>query len=141
MDWQLILTLGSILTAIGVIIGFASKWGRAIAKQIVMIGFLQMTGEDLAKNPSMQAGHNARQEIISRLDKIQEVLQDDMRTTLKLELKSLYKDYPERVDVIESTYKKYHDIGGNSYITGLHEAWRDKYEKKTINNALGKGDK
>lgn len=136
MDWQLILTIASILTAIGVIYGFVKKWGKAIAKLIVQFGLRQLSEADIQENPHMK-GHydlllSLQTEIRDQMALLAKELQDNTKLTLKLELKELFRNYPEKVDTIEETMKEYHAVHGNSYIDAMYEDWKKTYVQGMI---------
>jgi len=48
---------------------------------------------------------------------------------------------PEKVELIEITYKKYKDLGGNGYIDKVYKEWETKYAIGIIKDRLNEGGK
>lgn len=152
IDWQLIITIASILTALGVIYGSARKWGGAISKAIAKTGWKNLSARDLEDNAAWaqhQAESKATLDALNALADKMDLIHKDLSTslaentkiTLKLELKELFRNHPERIDAIESTYKAYRDLHGNTYIKDMYEAWEEKYLNKVAEKEVNKGGK
>lgn len=131
--WQIVITAGSVCGAVGAVAAFLAKWGKKAAKQVVKHG----AGEDMKQ---LTEAVHALQELAARntqrLANIQTELDANTRLTLKLELKSLFRNHPECVQVIELTMNKYKSLGGDSYIDTLYDEWKEAYEKPKMRKAL-----
>lgn len=149
MDWHIVLTIASIMTAVGVIIGSTSKWGGAISKFISKVGWKKMNAMDLEGNivwKEHQEYSKQMMKAITSLGEKLDVLHQDLRKSidedtkliLKLELKDLFLNHPERIDAIENAYGHYHNLHGNSYIEELHEEWRENYLSKAVEKEVNK---
>lgn len=152
MDWQLIVTIASILTAIGVIYGSARKWGGAISKLIAKTGWKKLNAKELEENAVWKTHEDYSEQLMSSLaalgDKLDSIhndlstgLNENTKLTLKLELTELFRDHPERIDAIETAFKQYTDLGGNSYVKELYEEWEGNYLSKIAKQEVNKGGK
>lgn len=138
MDWQLfkeiaqgvgvVVALGG---SIGVIYKFITDWGGKIVKGLTRFG----VQSEIARLEQVINSNTAL------LQHIKEELDANTRLTLKLELKSLFKNHPECSQVIELTMEKYKSLGGDSYIDTLYDEWKEAYEKPKVRKQLGKGKK
>lgn len=128
--WQVLITVGSVLTALGIIVGVFNKWAGRFAKTVVR-------KYGVAKELKELAG------VVDEMSKNVKIIKDELdantRLTLKLELKSLFINHPECTQVIELTMAKYRSLGGDSYIDTLYEEWKEKYEKPILRNGIGRG--
>lgn len=136
--WQILITVGSVCTAIGTIIASLTKWGKKAAQQIVKQGTSKQMTELTEAVHALQelAAKNTQ-----RLANIKSELDANTRLTLKLELKSLFRNHPECTQVIELTMDKYKSLGGDSYIDTLYDEWKEEYEKPKMRKVLKKGTK
>lgn len=131
--WQILITAGSVCTALGVIAAFLAKWGKKAAKQVVKHG----ASDEIADlTTAVQQLQKTAASNTQRLAAIQAELDANTRLTLKLELKSLFRNHPECSQVIELTMNKYKSLGGDSYIDTLYDEWKDAYEKPKMRKAL-----
>lgn len=131
--WQIVITAGSVIAALGGITAFLAKWGKKAAKQVVKHGVTDEIVQlaDAVHDLQALAAKNTQ-----RLAAIQSELDANTRLTLKLELKSLFRNHPECSQVIELTMNKYKSLGGDSYIDTLYEEWKEAYEKPKLRKAL-----
>lgn len=136
--WQILITVGSICTAIGVISAFLSKWGKKAAHQVVKHGISE---EIIELTETVKALKETATKNTQFLYNIKNELDANTRLTLKLELKSLFRNHPECSQVIELTMEKYKSLGGDSYIDTLYDEWKETYEKPKMRKTLKKGDK
>lgn len=86
---------------------------------------LEATISELSEN--IEALQSVAKTNTARLLNVSNELDANTRLTLKLELKSLFRNHPEEILVIEKTWQKYHDLGGDSYIDDMYEVWKKKY--------------
>lgn len=134
--WQVIITVGSVLTATGVIMKFFVEWGKRIARQVVKHGIEEEMAKLTQTIIDLQETATRNTE---RLKAIQSELDANTVLTLKLELKTLFRYRPEEAKVIESTMTKYKSLGGDSYIDTLYEEWKEEYELPKFRKDLKKG--
>jgi hypothetical protein len=80
-------------------------------------------------------GKNAYDEMIASIKKelkIDELRKDIMRVNILQSINST----PYKAEIIEAEYKKYKDLGGNSYIDMTVSEWRETYEKPLVNKRI-----
>lgn len=131
--------------SVGVIYKFVTDWGKRIANFIRSHGargdIRRLEGTITELSDALHALQETATRNTSRLANMADELDANTRLTLKLELKSLFRNHPECTQVIENTMKKYRDLGGDSYIDTLYEEWKENYEKPKMREVLGKGAK
>lgn len=151
MNIETILLIGSVLTAIGVIYGFVTKWGGALSELMVKIGWKRMKEKDVEENTAWKQqieATNKMSEAVAALSQKLDVIHNDLcentKLTLKQELKDLFRNHPERIDSIEDSFNQYRSLHGNSYIEELYNEWKENYlnkiaedEVKNIKNKKG----
>lgn len=127
--WQILITVGSVLTAGGIIYKFITDWGGKLVQKMAKYG----VKDELYRLQKMANENTAL------LKAIKSELDSNTRLTLKLELKSLFRNHPECVQVIELTMEKYKSLGGDSYIDTLYEEWKDTFERPKMHVVVGSG--
>lgn len=70
---------------------------------------------------------------------IREIGNNNAKNGKRNEILLMINTQPEKVDEIERSYEDYKALGGNGYIDGLIEAWREEYEKELIKKRIKKG--
>jgi len=70
-------------------------------------------------------------------DLIQDVREARL-AVLRVEILTNIYNTPERAAVIEELFEQYTRLGGNHYISGVVQAWREEYEKPVIEKRIGK---
>jgi hypothetical protein len=69
--------------------------------------------------------------------KIDAELAENRVDTLKNSLLINLHNSPYKAEIIEADYKAYKDHGGNGYVDGVIEEWRESFEKGLIRRRLG----
>jgi hypothetical protein len=59
------------------------------------------------------------------------------RDVLRLSVLHSIHNTPYKAEIIEAEYKKYKDLGGNSYLDSEVNEWRETYEKPLVKKRLG----
>lgn len=150
--WDIFKTIAAAVGVIAGVIGsgaaiykFITDWRKRIANFIRTHGVRGEVHKLEASIASLEECVDDLMEIAktntAKLNKMGDELDANTRLTLKLELKSLFRNHPECTQVIEKTIEKYHSIGGDSYIDTLYEEWKESYEKPKMRATLGKGAK
>lgn len=127
MEWySIVITVGSVITASGVIYALINKIVKKASKKIVDTG-IGIELNELRTSIDSLAG---------TVNNIKNELDANTRVTLKLELKSLFKNHPHEIGVINMTMDKYKSLHGDSYIDDLYEEWKEEYELPVIQKKL-----
>jgi len=67
----------------------------------------------------------------------------DLRQTrlaiLRVEILTNIYNTPERAAAIEELYEEYQRLGGNHYIKGVMDAWRETYERGVLVKRISQG--
>lgn len=138
-------TISAFIGAVVAIVKYGQSWLKGIRSFLRHHGVRADVGElresVLVLNQTIEGLQKLAARNTERLCNITEELDANTRLTLKLELKSLYRNHPEEILVIQRTWQKYHDLHGDSYIDDMHEAWQEQYEKPYLAKTLKKGTK
>lgn len=127
MAWYtIVITAASLITACGVIYALINKIVKKASRKLVDTGL----GGELEQLRAIIAANT------DTLTNIKRELDSNTRVTLKLELKSLFRDHPHEISVINATMAKYKSLDGDSYIDDLYVEWKDAYELPVIKKKL-----
>lgn len=81
------------------------------------------------------------EDIKKDLNEVREIGITNTRNGIRNEILLMVNSQPEKVDEIERAFERYKEVGGNGYIDGLIEAWREEYEKDLIKARLKRKEK
>lgn len=150
--WDIFLIIAAGVGAVSAFIGavvaivkYGHSWAKGIHKFMqghgVRANVNELRNSVIILNETIEGLQKLAKRNTERLCNITEELDANTRLTLKLELKSLFRNHPTEILVIKNTWKKYHDLGGDSYIDDMYEEWKEQYEKPYLAKTLKKGAK
>lgn len=123
---EIILKTAGLVGAVAVIWKFVVPIYQRVRKKI------------LAEEELGQRIEIALKQINCKIDDVNDRVKLNQRSITKLELLSLIRNEPERAETIENLFIQYRELGGNSYVCEVMEAWREIYEEPVIKKRIKK---
>ena len=127
------LTVGEISGVVALLCGL-------IGGVITLIKHAKNGLKELLKS-EFQGVNDQIEDIKKDLNEVREIGITNTRNGIRNEILLMVNSQPEKVDEIERTFERYKEVGGNGYIDGLIEAWREEYEKDLIKARLKRKEK
>lgn len=131
MEWyQILITLGSVITAGTLVYKFVTSWGVKLAEFITKAGVKSLRKEDLERNENFKTVLENQTNIATSVGRLAQALELNTMMTLRLEIKDLIRNSPEQRRAIEAAIIDYHNIHGDSYVDAMYEEWKEEFLKK-----------
>lgn len=143
MSTAIIVTIASVLTALGTIIAISSKLSQYLAIRIGRFAVNYIRPEDLSPDSMIGESIKFKEEIAQSLESIsvsmsemQKDISKNRVDNLRIELLQLIHNTPHKAEVIEKVYSQYVAMGGNSYVKQVMNEWRAVHEKEVIRETI-----
>lgn len=137
MEWyQILITVGSVITAGTLVYKFVTSWGTKLAEAITRVGVKSLRQEDLKRNENFNQVLSNQTAIADAVASLAEALNTNTMMTLRLEIKDLIRNSPEQRRAIEAAIQDYHDVHGDSYVDAMYDEWKEEYLKQQAKKEL-----